>query len=536
MTLAGAALPLVEALSDGVIAADELGTIVYANRSVARLLGWEPSDLVGRPVSTIIPARLREAHRAGFEHLVRTGEERIIGTPVRVPALTSTGDERSIELVLSRLPRSEGGLYAVATLRDISQRLDLERQTALVHHLLTLFGQPSDERDLVARVLATLTDALEVDEARLWEFDEGERRLHCVATHADSLDGDTSEGPPVVEWGEGQVGLAWATGSPSIAVGREASGHGSVAFPLIVGGTSVAVIEVVGPVDQIERPGLSETLETIGPHLGNLFLRHFNELAIAQAAERERSIATALQRNLLPAALPTIPGVAVGATFRPGGELVVGGDFYDVFEIPSPDGGRWGFAIGDVCGTGPEAAALTALVRHKARALLRVGIGLEETLGHINRAMLERGDDRFCTCIYGTLAISDARVELHLANAGHPGAVIHRARGEVVTVPGHGSLLGVLAELRCATATVVLEPGDALVLYTDGVTEARCGADQFGVDRLDAVIASLPGATSPDAIASAIRQAVEDHADARPRDDLAILVLQRTAPAASIDG
>ena len=245
-----------------------------------------------------------------------------------------------------------------------------------------------------------------------------------------------------------------------------------------------------------------------------------------RTGERFRRMAETLQASLLPPTLPTVPGVDIAATYRAAAAgTTVGGDFYDVF--PLTDRG-WGVVIGDVQGKGTEAATVTGIARHTIRtaAMRRGPIGSLRTL---NEALLhgEEHDDRFCTVLYGQLEVADDGMNISLASGGHPPALLRRAGGTVELIGGGGSLLGVLEDLQLESADAVLHPGDALVLYTDGVTEARGAEGEFGEQRLMAVVAGVQPSGAAE-IAAAIEHAVTEFSGGQFRDDVAILALYAT--------
>src|ERR1700704_709003 len=137
LALPGGDDPIVDALNDAVVVAGVNGRIVYANAATEHLLGWSPTTLLGRHVATtIVPDRLRPAHDAAFGAYVATGEQRVIGHPMRVAALRPDGHEVPVELLLSTMTRRDGTELIVATLRDVRERLDVERQSALAQRVL----------------------------------------------------------------------------------------------------------------------------------------------------------------------------------------------------------------------------------------------------------------------------------------------------------------------------------------------------------------------------------------------------------------
>lgn len=232
-----------------------------------------------------------------------------------------------------------------------------------------------------------------------------------------------------------------------------------------------------------------------------------------------------LQENLLPPAIPDIPGFELSARYRPAGEgLDVGGDFYDVFPV-GPE--SWLLAIGDVQGKGPRAAAVTGLARHTIRAAAARGAETRGVLDALNTGLLrEEGGRRFLTLVYTRLDLSGREPRITVANAGHPLPFAVRAAGGVEPVGFHGLLLGVAEDLSIAEVNLDLGPGDALVLYTDGVIEAPCQDGILGEEGLRAVLDGCGGRPAQ-AIADAVIGEVLD--DAGPaRDDIAVLVLRRT--------
>jgi len=242
-------------------------------------------------------------------------------------------------------------------------------------------------------------------------------------------------------------------------------------------------------------------------------------------SERDH-VARALQSSLLPPSLPDIPGASVTARYRAAGEgNEVGGDFYHVFQV---DRDSWWFVIGDVSGKGPEAAAIAGLARHTLRALAldersprRLLTALHDTL------MRGEGRGEFCTVCCALLQ-PDAEgngARLSLACGGHPPPIIRRANGTVEMTTCNGPLLGLPVKLAFEEQSIHLAPGDTVVLYTDGVTEAHHrDQDLFGEDRLVDVIGNA--GNSVDDVADAIVAAVSAYGPAEPRDDVAVVVLQ----------
>ena len=240
---------------------------------------------------------------------------------------------------------------------------------------------------------------------------------------------------------------------------------------------------------------------------------------------QERShVARTLQRSLLPAELPDIPGAQLSARYLASGSgNEVGGDFYDCFAT---GGGEWALVIGDVCGKGAEAAAITALARYTIRAAVLHTREPSEVLGALNEAILRHDlDYRFCTALYAALGPSGDGVQLALASGGHPLPLVLRADGTVESIGRPGMLLGITRTPPLSTHAARLNPGDALVLYTDGVIEASPSDDSFGPERFADFLATLAGRDA-DGIANMIEREVLDIQGGSPRDDVALLVVR----------
>ena len=245
----------------------------------------------------------------------------------------------------------------------------------------------------------------------------------------------------------------------------------------------------------------------------------------AEASEaRARGLVETLQRTLVPPTEPRIPGLELAAVNRPaGGDLLIGGDFYDVFPL---GGDEWGLVLGDVCGKDVEAAAVTALVRWTVRATAAGSAGTERVLEALNETIRQHETERFCTMVFARLRPEGRSWHLELGVGGHPPPLLVRD-GEVTPLAGGGPLVGVLRDARFPEQRLELRPGDGLVLYTDGVTEARRGSDFFGEQRLHASVAAHGG--DPRAVVDGLLDDVTTYGQGRSSDDVAILALRLPA-------
>lgn len=253
-------------------------------------------------------------------------------------------------------------------------------------------------------------------------------------------------------------------------------------------------------------------------------------LRAGREAEHERErlqlLVTTLQRSLLPSALPDVPGLETAAHYHFASLNEVGGDFYDLFPL-SQD--RWGLFLGDVSGKGADAAAVTSLIRYTLRAAAVYDPNPGTVLSTLNdalRAEYERDDGHFCTAVFGLLSTDGDGFTLTLASGGHPLPLLMLADGTAgyPPIPG-GPFIGVLDDAAFTAAVVRLGPGDTLLFYTDGLTEARTspGRDRFGDQALRAFAVSIAPATASAAVGAVI-DLLDGFGDGLD-DDIAVLAL-----------
>ncbi len=248
----------------------------------------------------------------------------------------------------------------------------------------------------------------------------------------------------------------------------------------------------------------------------------------ARAQEARAEVVRTLQRSLLPHTLPLLPGLEVAGRYHPvGGRSEVGGDFYDVFPLGR---GRWGAAIGDVCGKGVMAAQLTALARYTVRTAARSEARPSGVLSLLNRSLLDHETgDRFCTIVQVFVDTAEEPVRITLSCAGHPLPMLVDAAGTVRTLGRPGTAVGLFTAPLVFDDTHRLMPGETLVLYTDGVIEARAPDGSFADGLLEAVLSRTHGQPA-DAVAAAVEAAMLEFQGGHPRDDMAVLVIRAPGP------
>ncbi|MDP9395420.1 MAG: serine/threonine-protein phosphatase [Actinomycetota bacterium] len=310
---------------------------------------------------------------------------------------------------------------------------------------------------------------------------------------------------------------------PPGAGGRCEEPASATTLPLTARGCGFGTLVVAGgaavPADDSE----AALLEDLG--------RRVAAALDAAALYGERShVAEVRQASLRPPQLPAVPGVRLAARYRSATEHTeIGGDFYDVHG----EGEDWTVVVGDVCGKGVEAAVLTGQCRQAVRTAALVDRDPAAVLTLLNRVLAGREEQAgsFVTVSCARLRPGPrGGTSVDLASAGHPAPLVVRADGRIQEPTMSGLLAGAFPEADYASTTVALEPGDACVFYTDGVTEARGRDGEFGTEGLAAVLAACAG-SDPAALVDVVVQAVLEHLDGSSRDDIAVLAVRAEAPA-----
>jgi serine phosphatase RsbU (regulator of sigma subunit) len=378
--------------------------------------------------------------------------------------------------------------------------------------------------ELVEKVLPVVRDAVLAHGASFLLLSDNGKELRVKGKVGAEEEGDDT----AIPLGAGASGRIAATGRPLVidelttedVISRALKKRRSyVGVPVRVGGRVVGVLHASS-----REPGAFEEEDAD-------FLQGIAD-SLAVTVDRTRSfdqrdrMATALERALLPMSLPHVPGFEIATMYRPsrfGDE--VGGDFYDVFG----DGDVWYLAIGDVCGKGPEAAAIMGMTRIALRSLAREDDArpLPEVLQLLNSFLLdsELMGDRFCTVCVARLELSDPGGTVTTCLGGHPPPLLVRADGSLGTVGTPGSLLGLFADVSLHETRAEIHRGDSLALFTDGVTELSVERPDEGESMLRS---ALVAAASDDA-AGIVKTVERTLLDPRGelRDDAALVVAKR---------
>jgi sigma-B regulation protein RsbU (phosphoserine phosphatase) len=479
---------------------------------VRRIAQTGPLGLLpGAKAGFVLPLRAR----AGlFGALVLTDTEKLTAQQVAVARLV--GDRISVVLRDDRAQASQ--LRSRGSLALLAEASEMFAGTLDVQLALTLATQ-----FVVPRFAswAAVCTAYEESPRVVAVSHTDETRLAGLRVAMSSTEGQALTDRLARELPGQRMMLVPSAGLPP-DLGEDGAGDVLV-LPLIARGRLLGLILVGRPAGSVYAA------DDVGV-LTDLARRAALAVDNARLYEERSSIAKALQASLLPPTLPTAPGLEFGGRYAAAGEgNEVGGDFYDVFSIPT---GGWGIAIGDVCGKGAEAAAITGMARDVLRLLVRDGAAPPTALQRLNESILELDErGRFCTAALGIVQLRPDGLHVRLSSAGHPPPVLVDAAGEARFVGRSGTLLGVVPDVELSEDEIVLSPGEVLVFYTDGVTERRHGMDMFGDQRLLSAVRAAAG-RGADLIAGHLESDVRRFGAGPSRDDLAVLVLRCTAVSA----
>jgi serine phosphatase RsbU (regulator of sigma subunit) len=542
---------ILDGVADGVTAQDPSGRMVYANEAALELLGFPTVKAIQAVPIRYVLSRFdifdQDGEPFGLDRL--PGRQALMGKEPEDALVRfrrrDTGDERWSILKATPI-RDPGGrvVLAINIYEDVTEHIERERS----QRVLARVGEVLTTSLSYERTLQNVADLCVPEIADLLAIDLLEngqiRRVALGTCRGDQarevmqmrrrypLDPDAATGvPAVIRSGAAELhpeldaaSFAHRAASPNQRELIERLGLRSAMFvPMSARGRTFGAITLCARDRTFDEDDLYLAEE--------LAARCAIAVDNARLFRERTRIARTLQESLLPPLLPELPGVDVGARFHAAGQgYEVGGDFYDVFEI---GGGAFGVAIGDVCGKGPDAAAVTALARYTLRATALTETSPARVLKTLNDAMMKQpgGDRRFCTVAYARFDPTPTGMAATIASGGHPLPLALRAGSASAEAGTPGTLLGVVPDPDIEDVCLDLFPGDALVLFTDGVTEARAPKRVWGSNDL----ARFVGRHEPlraAAIAERIeRGALSAQAD-EPRDDVAIVVLKVTAAGA----
>jgi len=550
------------------------GTIRRANTKAGELIGAPPGYATGKPLTAFIDLPSRAAVQSQLAAAIRTGTARQAdfkllrpGGPVdatlEVSVLTPPDGARLLVVAISE-PRAAGaaadpgggaaaaepggatagagpGGGAVAraatggdAIGAMTRRMDMI--TAVTRLLLdnSTFSEAVTLQRCARLLAGDIASWVIVDVERAGVLrrqfvigprdelaEEAARTVRAVDPPPGSVPAQVqSAGRSVVMAYVDDAGVLGAgpDGTPLLALLGATS---LLSVPISDGGTGYGVLTLARQAAEgrfeIAELGFAEEL---GEHLGVA-------IRVDRMFRHRSAVAEALQSSLLPARLPDVPGLDLSAAYVPAGEgMEVSGDFYDVFAIA----GGWAITVGDVCGKGQEAAAMTAATRHAIRAIAHWNADPVDVLAKVNEVILA-GDyeDRFVTAKLAYLRRDGTGVRVDLASSGHPGPAVVRPDGRVEVLSGGGLPLGLFPDAEPERETLELGPDDLLFFYSDGVTEARDADMGFFEDHLADELAGVAGRSAAETTRM-IQGLVTSFSSDQLRDDMTIVVAKVTAP------
>ncbi|MGV9249973.1 SpoIIE family protein phosphatase [Streptomyces sp. NPDC003697] len=500
--------------------------VIAWNRRAADVLELTEADSLRRPMTDLFPAEERVA-LAG--HLLSASEQGRAVEPDAVFERTrADGTAQAVRVAAQQVLDLEGRGRTLVLTEDVTDRLHAQRKLAerTSHALLTAevaaaMTAPGQLPERLRRCVRALTDRLGADRACIWTLSDQGELAHTTCSVADPVPGAVSACPqnerPLVEGVVATGRPYWNTAaSPGPHTGQE-RGEGSFAgYPLISGEELLGVLSLT---TRLALP--ASTLVTLANVADQIAVGTQQDRLLGRLRQTTR----ALERPLLPPHLPALPGFDLAARYAPYSEgLHIGGDFYDAFTAPD---GRHILVLGDVCGKGPHAAAITGLVRHTLWAAAQHTSHPGHVLNLVNSA-LRRQNTPFCTLVYAVLDSSRTPARLQITCAGHPAPLLRRADGRTAPMDIRGPLLGVLPEPHHPVTELELLPGDTVLLYTDGFTEGAGAQDQRTPEDLADLVTSLTRAgagTSAEGLVAALLDDAHRWWGERLRDDLAVLAL-----------
>lgn len=542
------------------------GTVRRANTAAGNLIGASAGYATGRPLTAFVDLASRAAVQSQLAAVARTGTARQV--PCKMLGPEGPADQ---VLTVGAFELADGQQLLVATItagplpaEPAPRRADHTSADAL--HTMT---RRMDTVTAVTRLLldnSTFSEAVTLQRcARLLAGDIASWVIVDVE-RADKLRRQFVIGPS----GESAADMArrvrradpepdtvpWQVHAASKAVllacvedttilGADADG---TPLAMLLGATSLLSVPISDGTTgfgtlTLARLAVEGRFEVADLALATDLGEHLGVAIRVDRMFRHRSaVAEALQASLLPATLPDVPGLDLSAAYLPAGEgLEVSGDFYDVFPVPGLHGSAgqggdgWGITIGDVCGKGQEAAAMTAAARHAIRVLANFSTDPADVLAKVNEIMLAGGyEDRFVTAKLAFLNWEDGRLRVIMASSGHPGPALVRSDGRVEILSGGGFPLGLFPAAEFGdgapeTETLRLGTGDLLFFYSDGVTDARNAEMAYFEERLADELASLAGRSAAET-ARAVQGLLVNFSQDALRDDLTILVARVTDP------
>jgi len=506
-------------IGDGVIATDTEARVVLLNGAAEEMTRWTLKDALGRPIAEvfdIVNEQTREPVEIPVAKALQTGA--VLELANHTVLIARDGTELSIADSCAPIKAQDGSITgAVLVFRDVTEQHRSERLRDALNQINTAISSSLDVGAIMRAVVDEAAQALGCAAAIVQSIRGGAWEVSHASENARALMGERfgfDEAPG--------LGVAWGS-DPRLLVASELGevlparlidaldAESLISVPIVIRGELVAAL---GFVNLPSSPLLTATQLDFVRRLGSSL-----SLALENARlyEAERLISQTLQEALI--CIPqALPGMDIGHHYRSATKAAkVGGDFYDVFQIQP---GKVGIVMGDVAGHGLSAATLTLLVLNTTKALAHQGYSPGDVMRRANDIIMEETEEHvFVTIFFGVLDLDSGR--LRYCSGGHPPAVMRRRDGELELLGATCPVVGAFTGLSVDELETHMATGDMLVLYTDGVTEARNpDGEFFGQVRL---LQTIEGSKTAAELTQHVFDGVLEFTGGALNDDVAIL-------------
>jgi sigma-B regulation protein RsbU (phosphoserine phosphatase) len=524
--------------TDAVVLADAQGLIQFANPAVADVFGYEPTQVVSKDFSRLFAAEVREEVRTWLANRFSLEEERGRRQPMETVGCHRAGREVLVEIGFNQV-MLKGERLVVAFIRDITERRRAEEESGLLQTISVAVNAVTDLDTALALVLRTVCSAtgwalgqawlpsregLVLEWASAWHSPDP--RLQAIEIASRQLKLKPEEGLPGRVWAARAPiwypDMGQAPNAPRGTLARELGAVAAVGIPVLAEEGLVAVIEFFLLERREEDERMIRLFSAIAAQLGGMIQRKRAEQEL-RATEEQLRVARDIQERLFPKSAPKLPGFDIAGFSQPAS--AAGGDYFDYLPMLQ---GQWGVVVGDVTGHGIGPALLMAETRAYLRVLAQSHDDLGRVMTHANRALAEDiGFERFITMLL--VGLDPGARLLRYANAGHPAGYVLTARGDVkATLSRTGVPLGIQPDTEYPAAAVVqLEPGDLVLLLTDGIDEAVSPQEElFGVERTLEVVRTRRDRSAQEVVDGLYQKVRQFAENAAQLDDATAVVIK----------
>lgn len=534
---------LFEAVPDALVLVDAAGQTVFVNNQTEVLFGYTRGELLGQPVEILVPEPLRSQHVAHRAAYLANPRPRELNSGLELNGQRKDGSQVPVEINLNPL-RIEGELLVIAAVRDVTARELAKRRLAAEHAVTRILAESAEIIDATPRIMQAICESLGWDVGAVWTVDLQAHVLRCVDVwHAPRVmapEFERATRERTFAMGVGLPGRVWRSRRPTwvpdvsqdanfprAPIAAQEGLRGAYGVPIYNGVEFLGVMEFFSR--EILRPDdkIVEKMAAIGGQIGQFLERGRAEQTVRDR-NREFALARQVQRGLLPKSMPVLPGFAFGAACQFCQET--GGDYCDFFPMLDSS---LGIPIGDASGHGVAAALVIEETRASLRALALTHPHTGPILAVTNRCLTQDlPAGQFVTLFLARLD-PGARSLTYCSAGHHPGYILNQ-QGEVRAVLGStGIPLGFEATAEFPAAPAVrLHPGDLLLLYTDGLTEALSPQDvPFGIERALNAVRAHRHETPAEIVQSLFDAVAEFSGKSAQRDDFTAVLIKVEADA-----